>query len=328
MNTLSIGPILLSSPLLAAPMAGVSDLPTRLLWRKYGAGLAVSEMVSAQANLRDTQKSATRLNREDEPGPHSVQILGNDPAEMAEAAAYNRALGADIIDINLGCPAKKVCQKAAGSALLADPGLVREILQAVKDAVDCPVTLKMRTGTDPEHRNALTIAQMAQDLGFSALTLHGRTRAEAFKGAAEYDTIRQVKQALSLPVIANGDIDSPTKARAVLEFTQADGLMIGRAATGNPWLLADILSTLSGRPAVTLDMKTKLDDIATHLAGLHRLYGEKAGYRIARKHLHAYAQTLNWPLAMRQSINQLHSNAAQIEWFDGLREAILLDSSN
>ena len=235
-----IGPYQLTSNLLVAPMAGVTDRPFRQLCRSLGAGLAVTEMVSSNAALWGTPKTVRRLDFQGEPGPISVQILGADPTAMAEAARVNVGLGAQIIDINMGCPAKKVCRQAAGSALLRDELRVADILQAVVNAVEAPVTLKIRTGWDPEHRNAVRIARIAEAEGIQALAVHGRTRACGFSGEAEYQTIGEIKQAVRIPVIANGDIDSPQKALQVLDTTGADGLMIGRAAQGRPWIFREI----------------------------------------------------------------------------------------
>ncbi|MFT3752566.1 MAG: tRNA dihydrouridine synthase DusB [Paludibacter sp.] len=239
-----IGPYQLSSNLALAPMAGVTDLPFRQLCRSFGAGLAAGEMLTSDTRLWDSKKSRSRLSHAEEPEPRIVQIVGGDAAMMAEAARVNVELGAQIIDINMGCPAKKVCNKAAGSALLRDTALVTDILTAVVSAVPVPVTLKIRTGWDPQQRNGVHIARLAQDCGIAALAVHGRTRACMFEGAAEYDTIRAIKNAVQIPVLANGDIDSPQKARQVLEHTGADGLMIGRAAQGRPWIFRDIAAFL------------------------------------------------------------------------------------
>uniref|UniRef100_UPI0028AA736D tRNA dihydrouridine synthase DusB n=1 Tax=Pseudomonas oryzihabitans TaxID=47885 RepID=UPI0028AA736D len=236
MSMVRIGPYTLPNPLILAPMAGVTDLPFRRLCLALGAGMAVSEMVTSDVRLYDSRKSRLRLIHASEQEPRSVQIAGGDPAMLAEAAQRNVELGAQIIDINMGCPAKKVCNKAAGSALMKDEVLVAEILGAVVAAVDVPVTLKIRTGWNPENRNGLRIAQLAEAAGIQALAVHGRTRDDRFLGAAEYDTIAAIKQAVGIPVFANGDIDSPEKARRVLEHTGCDGLLIGRAAQGRPWI--------------------------------------------------------------------------------------------
>lgn len=299
-----IGPHRLDNNLILAPMAGVSDKPFRLLCRRLGAGLAVSEMVSANSTLWGSPKSVRRLDHAGEPGPISVQILGSDPKTLAEAARINVGHEAHIIDINMGCPAKKVCRVAAGSALLRDEPLVARILAAVVKAVEVPVTLKIRTGWDPLSRNAPAIARMAEESGIQALAVHGRTRTCGFSGMAEYETIREVKRAVAIPVIANGDIDSPEKARAVLDFTGADGLMIGRAAQGRPWIFREIGAYLAtGRllppPAPDWVMALLLE----HLDLLHDFYGERQGVRIARKHIAWYSRTLPGGSRFRQAIN-------------------------
>jgi tRNA-dihydrouridine synthase B len=237
---MEIGPYKLSAPLLVAPMAGVTDRPFRTLCLRMGAGMAVSEMMSSNPLLRDSDKSRRRMDHEGETGVRSVQIAGADPELMADAARFNVDQGAQIIDINMGCPAKKVNKKMAGSALLQYPDLVESIVSAVVKAVAVPVTLKIRTGWDPDHRNGVQIARIAEDCGIRALAVHGRTRACMYKGEAEYDTIRAIKQAVSIPVVANGDIDSPEKARFVLDYTGADAIMIGRAAQGRPWIFREI----------------------------------------------------------------------------------------
>ena len=237
MSMVRIGPYTLPNPLILAPMAGVTDRPFRQLCRQLGAGLVVSEMVTSDVRLYNSRKSRLRLIHDGEAEPRSVQIAGGDPTMLAEAAQRNVELGAQIIDINMGCPAKKVCNKAAGSALMKDEALVADILDAVVAAVDVPVTLKIRTGWDHEHRNGVTIARIAEQAGIAALSVHGRTRADLYTGTAEYDTIAEIKQAVSIPIFANGDIDSPEKARYVLDHTGADALLIGRAAQGRPCLL-------------------------------------------------------------------------------------------
>jgi len=293
MSSPKIGSWQLPNPLVLAPMAGVTDRPFRQLCRRLGAGLAVSEMMSADPKLRETRKSRLRANHEGEPLPRSVQIAGSDPAWLAAAAQYNVGHGAQIIDINMGCPAKKVCNRAAGSALLSDETLVREILNTVVTAVDVPVTLKIRTGIQPELRNAVSIARIAEDAGIAALAIHGRTRVEHYQGEAEYATISNVKQAVSIPVFANGDIDSPAKALAVLKATNADGLLIGRAAQGRPWIFREINHFLSTGHTLA---PPKLEEIALilmhHLRDLHNFYGPEAGLRIARKHLCWYLKPL------------------------------------
>ncbi|MDD2767436.1 MAG: tRNA dihydrouridine synthase DusB [Methylococcus sp.] len=285
-----IGPHILASPVVLAPMAGVTDLPFRRLCRKFGAGLAVSEMMAANPALRATRKSQLRQDHSGEAGPVSVQIVGADPAEMAEAARLNAGLGADIIDINMGCPAKKVCNVAAGSALLRDEKLVGAILDAVVGAVSIPVTLKIRTGWDSSSRNAVRIGKIAESAGIGALTVHGRTRACGFAGAAEYSTITEVKNAIGIPVIANGDIDSPEKAEAVLRSTGADAVMIGRSAWGQPWLLREIAARLKdGRQPAPPTLDEIRRTVLGHLEALYSFYGELQGTRIARKHIGWYA---------------------------------------
>jgi tRNA-dihydrouridine synthase B len=286
-----IGPLLLSNRLVLAPMAGITDLPFRLLCRRLGAGLAVSEMVSAAPGLRHTPKSRRRLDHQGEPAPRAVQIAGANPALMAEAACHNVDAGAQIIDINMGCPAKKVCRVQAGSALLGDEALVARMLDAVVNAVSVPVTLKIRTGLDPANRNAVRIARLAEQAGIAAITVHGRSRACAFRGVAEYNTIRAVKSAVGIPVIANGDIDSGEKAQAVLLHTGADGVMIGRAALGNPWVFREVEAFLrTGRAAPGCEADEVRDTLLEHLDGLYRLYGTRTGARVARKHLGWYCK--------------------------------------
>jgi len=278
----------LAAPVALAPMAGLTDRPFRRLARRLGAGIAASEMVSCAPALRDTQKSRRRRDHDGEPAPRVVQIAGGDPTYMAEAARLNAAEGADIIDINMGCPAKKVCNRAAGSALLRDERLVAAILQATVAAAGVPVTLKLRTGWDGEQRNGVTIARIAEDAGIAALAVHGRTRADRFAGEAEYDTIRAVKAAVRIPVFANGDIDSGEKARRVLDYTGADGVMIGRAALGRPWLLGEVAATIAGTTRAPPARAEARDIMLTHLEDLYAFYGEYTGLRVARKHLGWY----------------------------------------
>jgi tRNA-dihydrouridine synthase B len=312
MRAMQIGAHRLRNALFVAPMAGVTDRPFRILARRYGAGLAVSEMVSSRPELRGTRKSLLRLDHAGEPGPVSVQIAGAEPAMMAEAARYNVERGAQIIDINMGCPAKKVCSVFAGSALLEDEALVARILEAVVAAVAVPVTLKIRTGPRPERRNAVRVARIAEDCGVRLLAIHGRTRACGFGGHAEYDTIAAVKQAVRIPVIANGDIETPAEARAVLERTGADGLMIGRAAFGRPWLFREIEHFLATGAELAPPAPAEVEAVVReHLEGLYALYGEAQGLRVARKHLGWYARALPGGERFRQDVVRLEAVAAQ-----------------
>ena len=321
-----IGPHILSNNLAVAPMAGVTDRPFRQLCKRLGAGYAVSEMVASNPQLWGTDKSRRRTDHVGEVAPIAVQIAGADPSMMAEAARYNVARGAAIIDINMGCPAKKVCNTAAGSALLANEALVARIAAAVVGAVDVPVTLKIRTGPDPASRNALRIARIAEDAGIAALAVHGRTRACLFTGAVEYATIAAVKRAVTIPVFANGDIANPQMAKRVLEITGADGLMIGRAAQGRPWIFREIahyLATGELLPPPTVAEARTL--IIEHLADHHAFYGEQVGVRIARKHLGWYTRSLRGGDAFRARMNAVETSAAQItiveRYFDELAEA-------
>jgi tRNA-dihydrouridine synthase B len=312
MSAPRIGPYTLPNQLILAPMAGVTDRPFRQLCRRLGAGLVVSEMVTSDVRLWNSRKSSLRLLHAGDPEPRSVQIAGGDPQMMADAARKNAELGAQIIDINMGCPAKKVCNKAAGSALLRDEPLVREILDAVVGAVDVPVTLKIRTGWDRQNRNGITVAKIAEDAGISALAVHGRTRADLYTGEAEYETIAAIKQAVSIPVFANGDIDSPEKAKAVLDATGADALLIGRAAQGRPWIFREIehyLRTGEILPAPSLLEVERI--LLEHLAALHAFYGELMGVRIARKHVGWYLATLPGAREFRAQFNRLDSTDAQ-----------------
>lgn len=291
MRTMRIGPHTIEPKLILAPMAGVTDKPFRQLCKQLGAGLAVSEMTTSDPRFWNTRKSLHRMDHAGEPDPVSVQIAGTVPAVMAEAARYNADHGAQLIDINMGCPAKKVCNAWAGSALMQDEALVARILEAVVAAVDVPVTLKIRTGWDAEHRNAPTIARIAQESGIAALAVHGRTRDQQYTGQAEYNTIAAIKAELRIPVIANGDIDSPRKALEVLQRTGADALMIGRAAQGRPWIFREIAHFLAtGDTLPTPSLAEVRDILLAHLHALHGFYGEQAGVRIARKHLGWYAK--------------------------------------
>jgi tRNA-dihydrouridine synthase B len=284
-----IGSFELAAPLALAPMAGVTDRPFRSLCRAMGAGLAASEMVTADTRLWKTDKSRRRLDHAGEAEPRVVQIAGSDPAMLARAAQLNVDSGAQIIDINMGCPAKKVCNRAAGSALMRDESLVRAILEAVVGAVDVPVTLKMRTGWDRDNRNAVRIARMAEDIGIAALAVHGRTRADLFTGEAEFATVAEVVGSVAVPVFANGDIDSPERAREVLAITGAAGVMIGRGAHGRPWIFRQVKTYLASGVAVGPPCHREVRDIImTHLESLHEFYGEDVGVRMARKHLGWY----------------------------------------
>jgi tRNA-dihydrouridine synthase B len=323
--SMQIGPYKLRNQLVLAPMAGVTDRPFRQLCKKLGAGLAVSEMVSCNSALWGSKQTLRRMDHEGEVEPRSIQIAGADPEMMAQAARFNVERGAQIIDINMGCPAKKVCNVMAGSALLQNEDLVKKILDAVVAAVNVPVTLKIRTGWDPENRNALSVARIAKQAGIQALAIHGRTRACAYKGEAEYETIRCVKQETSLPVIANGDITSPENAREVLEFTGADALMIGRAAQGRPWIFREIehyLSTgqLLPGPGVE-EIRTIMIE---HLNNLYEFYGEYTGVRVARKHIAWYSKGHSNGAGFRRRINRVETEVEQLRmahaFFDSLSD--------
>jgi tRNA-dihydrouridine synthase B len=316
--TLQIGPHVTANAVALAPMAGVTDLPFRRLCARFGAGLLVGEMVHSDPRLRESRKSRQRRQHDGEIHPRSVQIVGNDPDLMADAARHNVACGAEIIDINMGCPAKKVCRKAAGSALLGDEQLVARILRAVVDAVCVPVTLKIRTGLDPKRRNGPTIARIAEDAGIALLTVHGRTRACAFRGTAEHDTTAAIVEAVDIPVLANGDIGSADEARRVLAHTGAAGVMIGRAAQGAPWLPGQIAAHLAGHDRPAPDLATQYRVMREHLADLHAFYGEEAGLRIARKHIGWYLAGIAGLDAARRSFNRLEAAAAQLACLDDL----------
>ena len=311
---MQIGPYKLDAPLVLAPMAGITDRPFRQICLRMGAGMAVSEMMLANPETWDTEKSKKRRYHADEAGFRSVQILGCDPELMAQAAQLNVAADAQIIDINMGCPAKKVNKKFAGSALLQDPALVRDILQAVVAAVDVPVTLKIRTGWDPDHRNGVEIAQLAEQAGIQALTVHGRTRACLFKGEAEYDTIKAIKQAVSIPVIANGDIDSVDKAHRVLAYTGADAIMIGRAAQGQPWIFRQIRQSLEQNQVPTAPSLEEVRALVLdHIHALHHFYGEYQGVRYARKHVAWYLEKFLDSQDFRRGFNALVTASTQID---------------
>jgi tRNA-dihydrouridine synthase B len=315
---ITIGPYILPSSAVLAPMAGVTDRPFRILCRKLGAGLAASEMLTSDTRLWNTPKSRLRMSHEGEPEPRVVQLAGADPDVLAEAARLNVDQGAQIIDLNMGCPAKKVCGKLCGSALLKDESLVARILETVVGAVSVPVTLKIRTGWDQEHRNGVSIARIAESSGIQALAVHGRTRADFYDGAAEYETIRAIKSAIRIPVFANGDINAPQKAREVLDFTGADGVMIGRASHGAPWIFRSVNAFLCGGEVghgnihTTLSRMEVRDIILAHLDSLYVFYGEGTGVRIARKHLGWYCeQCFRDSAQVRRDLMGAASTAAQ-----------------
>jgi tRNA-dihydrouridine synthase B len=323
-----IGPHTIDPPLILAPMAGVTDKPFRQLCKQLGAGLAVSEMTTSDPRFWKTDKSLRRMDHEGEPAPVSVQIAGTEPQQLADAARFNVDHGAQIIDINMGCPAKKVCNAWAGSALMRDEALVARIVQAVVKAVDVPVTLKIRTGWDAEHRNAPVIARIAQDAGIAALAVHGRTRDQQYTGVAEYETIAAIKAALSIPVFANGDVDSPRKAAQVLRATGADAVLIGRAAQGRPWIFREIAHFLAtGEELPPPSISEVRDILLGHLRALHDFYGELQGVRIARKHLGWYVknrpeQSPEEMTAFRTVVNRAATADEQLrltaDYFDAL----------
>ncbi|AZZ94431.1 tRNA dihydrouridine synthase DusB [Hahella sp. KA22] len=309
-----IGPYELRNNLILAPMAGVTDRPFRLLCRSLGAGLAVSEMMAANPDLRDTRKSRLRMDHDGEGEPIAVQIAGAEPEMLAEAARYNVEHGAQIIDINMGCPAKKVCNKAAGSALLRDEALVKDILTAVVSAVSVPVTLKIRTGWSRQSRNGVTVARIAQDCGIQSLAVHGRTRECKYEGTAEYDTIAEIKQSVSIPVVANGDITCVEQARHVLDYTGVDALMIGRGAQGRPWIFREIehfIATGERLPEPPMDEIKQI--LIGHINALHEFYGDYQGVRIARKHVGWYLQTANIGAIFKSQFNRLNDAQAQLD---------------
>ncbi len=325
---MQIGPYTLPNALFVAPMAGVTDRPFRQLCRQFGAGYAVSEMVTSRKDLWHTLKTSRRANHEGEAGPIAVQIAGTEAAMMAEASLYNIDRGAQIIDINMGCPAKKVCNKWAGSALMQDEALALQIVEAVVAACEprrVPVTLKMRTGWCQSHKNALTIARAAESAGVQMVTVHGRTREQGYKGQAEYDTIAAVKAALRIPVVANGDIDSPEKAREVLQKTGADALMIGRAAQGRPWIFREVAHFLATgehlAPPLVAELRRALLE---HLQDHYGLYGEYTGVRSARKHIGWYVRSLPGGEAFREQMNTLERSEQQLaavaHYLDGLAQ--------
>jgi tRNA-dihydrouridine synthase B len=316
-DSMLIGSYQLRNNLLVAPMAGVTDRPFRQLCKTMGAGMAVSEMVASNSLLWGSEKTRRRANHDGEVEPIAVQIAGADPRMLADAAIYNVDQGAQIIDINMGCPAKKVCNVMAGSALLKDEPLVRLILDAVVGAVNVPVTLKIRTGWDRDHRNALRVARIAEDAGVSALAIHGRTRACGFSGEAEYDTIAAVKSQAGIPVIANGDIGTPEKVRQVLDYTKADAVMIGRAAQGRPWMFREISHYLETGGHLPPPEVTEIHRVLlAHLHDLYEFYGEYAGVRVARKHISWYTKGLAGSAAFRHAMNRLESSAEQLAAVD------------
>ncbi len=317
---MNIKEILKNNNVVLAPMAGVTDLPFRRLCRRLGAGLVVSEMTHANPALRNSRKTQLRMDHQGEPSPRIVQIAGGDAAMLAEAARYNVEQGAEIIDINMGCPAKKVCNKAAGSALLKDEKLVAEILEAVVKAVPVPVTLKIRTGWDTAHKNGVTIAKLAENSGIQALAVHGRTRADKYLGLAEYDTIAAIKQAIRIPVLANGDIDTPEKAQWVLAYTKADAVMIGRAAQGRPWIFKEIRHFLATGQLLAPPSAIQTQQILLeHVQQLYDFYGDFMGMRIARKHVAWYFKARPDYLLLRERFNALECIEAQLSMLDYLK---------
>ena len=325
-SRMQIGPYRIDPPVVLAPMAGVTDKPFRLLCKRLSAGLAVSEMTTADPRLWQTRKSIKRMDHDGEPEPVSVQIAGYDPAMLAEAARFNVAHGAQLIDINMGCPAKKVCNVWSGSALLQDEPLVARIVKAVVDAVDVPVTLKIRTGWDRQHKNALTIARIAEDNVIAALAVHGRTRADKYEGEAEYETIAAVKAAVRIPVLANGDVITPQQARHVLDVTGADAVMIGRGAQGRPWIFREIAHYLATGELLPEPSPAEVSAILLHhLEHLHAFYGEHAGVRIARKHLGWYAKDRPENTAFRDVVNRADNAPEQVRltraYFETLQDS-------
>lgn len=320
---MQIGSHFLRNNLVVAPMAGVTDRPFRQLCKLMGAGMAVSEMVSSNSLLWGSEKTRRRANHEGEVDPISVQIAGADPAMLAQAAQYNVEQGAQIIDINMGCPVKKICNVMAGSALLKDEPLVGRILDAVVAAVDVPVTLKIRTGWDTQNKNAIRVARIAESAGVKALAVHGRTRACGFSGDAEYDTIAEVKAAVKIPVIANGDIATPEKAKQVLDYTQADAIMIGRAAQGRPWIFREIGHYLeTGKRLPSPEVAEIHRVLIGHLHDLYEFYGEYTGVRVARKHISWYTKGLAGSAAFRNGMNQLETSAEQLAAVDDFFEQL------
>ncbi len=308
-----IGPYQLMNNLVVAPMAGITDRPFRQLCKRMGAGMAVSEMVASNSLLWGSEKTRRRADHEGEVAPISVQIAGADPEMMAQAAQYNVDQGAQIIDINMGCPAKKICNVMAGSALLQDEPLVKRILEAVVRAVQVPVTLKIRTGWDRDHRNAVRVAKLAETSGIQALAVHGRTRACGYSGEAEYDTIAEVKSAVNIPVIANGDITTPEKVKYVLARTGADAVMIGRAAQGRPWIFRELWHYLATGAHLPPPEVAEIHGVlVAHMHDLYSFYGEHTGLRVARKHISWYTKGLAGSAAFRRAMNQLQTCGEQL----------------
>ena len=312
-RAVKIGPYTLPSNVMLAPMAGVTDRPFRILCRRFGAGLAASEMLSADIRLWDTPKSRRRMDHTGEPSPRVVQIAGFDPSMMADAARRNVDAGAQIIDINMGCPAKKVCNRLSGSALLQDEPLVARILHAVVRAAEVPVTLKTRTGWDREHKNGLRIARIAEDNGIQALAVHGRTRIDQYQGCAEHETVASIKAAIKIPVFANGDVDSPQRAAQILAATGCDGIMIGRAAQGRPWIFDEVnFFLITGESRAVLALEKVRDIMRAHLEDLYAFYGDEAGVRVARKHLSWYFKQHPGQDALRNRLVQIETPQEQL----------------
>ena len=326
---MQIGTHVLRNNLFVAPMAGVTDRPFRQLCKQLGAGLAVSEMVASNSLLWGSEKTRRRANHEGEVDPISVQIAGADPAMMADAARFNVENGAQIIDINMGCPAKKVCNAMAGSSLLRDEELVGRILEAVVRAVEVPVTLKYRTGWDKSNRNAVTVARIAREAGIQLLSIHGRTRACGYTGHAEYDTIREVKASTTLPIIANGDITTPEQARYVLEYTGADGVMIGRAAQGRPWIFREIEHFLATGEKLPAPLVSEIHAVLIpHLHDLYSFYGQERGVKVARKHISWYTKGLAGSANFRHRMNQLETCEEQIEAINRFFDELAMNNGN
>jgi tRNA-dihydrouridine synthase B len=311
--SVKIGPYTLASNILLAPMAGVTDRPFRLLCRRFGAGLAASEMLTSDVRLWDTPKSRRRMDHTGEPSPRVVQIAGSDPVMMAEAARRNVDAGAEIIDINMGCPAKKVCNRLAGSALLQDEALVASILESVVQAVDVPVTLKTRTGTNPSNKNGLRVAKIAEESGVQAIAIHGRTRVQMYQGSAEHETVAAIKANSRIPVFANGDITSPQRAQEILKQTGVDGILIGRAAQGRPWIFDEVNFFLStGELRKDLAREKVRDIMRAHLEDLYAFYGDETGVRVARKHLSWYLRQHPGQEALRDRLVQIATPREQL----------------